>query len=47
MKTIKLFILIIAGMILLSRCDDFGSVNVDPNKASTPDTRYLFMYTAL
>lgn len=47
MKTIKLLILIIAGMILLSRCDDFGSVNVDPNKVSTPDTRYLFMYTAL
>lgn len=47
MKTVKIIVLIIAGILLFSRCDDFGEVNVDPNNPSTPDTRYLFMYAAL
>ena len=34
------------GILLFSRCDDFGSVNVDPNNPSQANTRSLFLYAA-
>ncbi|MDR1054274.1 MAG: SusD/RagB family nutrient-binding outer membrane lipoprotein [Prevotellaceae bacterium] len=47
MKKIKYYlsIFILFGITItsLNRCDDFGDMNYDPNKPSSPDTRLLFV----
>ena len=46
MKTIKTLLILVAGILLFTRCSDFGDVNRDPNKPSIPATRSLFVYAA-
>ena len=47
MKTIKTLLIIAAGILLFTRCSDFGNVNMDPNNPSTANTRSLFLYAAI
>ena len=42
MKKIKLLSIILAGVLCINSCGDFGDINRDPNNPSTPDTRFLF-----
>ena len=46
MKTLKIFSILTACLLLFSRCDDFGDVNRDPDSPSIANTRSLFLAAA-